>query len=100
LIVPDPQTLKPGDRIRILCVPIPDLRQREREIASGTEMPGWTADTIERIIDQAPIVQVQRVDDDGCVWYEVELIGPAGDTEYHSLIIYADETWEHVTAPP
>ena len=32
------------------------------------ELAGWTADTIERIIEQTPVVQVERVDDDGCVW--------------------------------
>jgi hypothetical protein len=94
LAVPDPKTLKPGDRIRILRVPESDLRQREREIASNAEMAGWTADTVERIIDQTPIVQIARVDDDGCVWYETQLMDPDGYTEYHTLILYEDDTWE------
>ena len=97
LTMPDPKTLAPGDRIRILSIPEADLRQREREIATSAEAAGWTADTIERIIDQTPIVRVERVDDNGCVWCEAELIGPDGDTEYHSLIVYHDDTWEHVT---
>lgn len=98
--MPDPKNLKPGDRIRILRVPEADLRQREREVASNAEMAGWTADTIGRVIDSTPIVQIERVDDDGCVWYEAELIRPDGETEYHSLIIYNDDTWEHVTGSP
>ncbi len=43
------------DRIRILRVPEADLRQREREIEEGTERAGWTADTIERIIESQPV---------------------------------------------
>jgi hypothetical protein len=94
--VPDPKTLKLGDQIRILRVPDADLRQREHEIATNAEMAGWTANAIERIIDQSPIVRIARIDDDGCVWYDAEVVGPNGDTEYHSLIIYDDDTWEHV----
>lgn len=97
--MPDPKNLKPGDQIRILRVPDADLRQLAREVASGAEMAGWTADSIERIINQKPIVQIERVDDDGCVWYEAELIGSDGDTKYHSLIIYNDDPWEPVGDP-
>ena len=95
--MPDSDTLKPGDRIRIVRVPEADLRQREREIATKAELAGWTADAIERIIEQTPVVQVERVDDDGCVWYEAEIVDPRGETQYHSLILHNDETWEHVS---
>ena len=88
--------LKIGDRIRILRVPENDLLQRERELAENTEMPGCTADSIERIIEQSPIVSISRVDEYGCVWYDASIIGPDGSEEEHSLIVYDDDTWERV----
>lgn len=94
--MPNPNILRVGDRIRILRVPAHDLRQRENEIASGAEMAGWTADSIERIIAQTPIVQVSHIDEYGCVWYETTIIGPDGTEERHSLIVYDDDTWEPV----
>jgi hypothetical protein len=72
------------------------IRQRESEIASNAEMAGWTADTIERIIVQTPIVQISRVDENGCVWYDTTIIGPDGREEEHALFIYDDDTWEIV----
>lgn len=65
--MPDPKTLQIGDSIRILRVPENDLHQRANEIASGTEMVGWTADSIERIIAQTPVVQISQIDEYGCV---------------------------------
>lgn len=94
--VPDPTKLKIGDRIRITGVPQADLQQREREITAGTEGAGWTADSIERIIKQAPIVRISRIDDDGCVWYNATVVGSDGREERHSLIVYEDDTWEIV----
>lgn len=92
--MPDPKTLKIGDRIRILRVPLSDLQQRERELAKKTEMAGWTADSIERIIEQSPVVSISRIDEDGCVWYDASIIGLDGQEENHSLIVYDDDTWE------
>lgn len=92
--LPDPKVLRVGDRIRILRVPDRDLRQRQEEIAANVEMPGWTADSIERIITQTPIVRISRIDESGCVWYESTIVGPDGTEESHSLIIYDDDTWE------
>jgi ethanolamine ammonia-lyase large subunit len=94
--VPDPRTLQIGDYIRILRVPENDLIQRANEIESGSEMAGWTADSIERIIAQTPVVQISRIDEDGCVWYETTIIGPDAREETHSLIVYDDDTWEPV----
>jgi hypothetical protein len=93
--MPNPKTLKIGDRIRILRVPENDLQQRERELAEKVEMAGWTADSIERIIQQTPVVSISRIDEDGCVWYAASIIGPNGQKEEHTLIVYDDDTWEH-----
>ncbi len=94
--MPDPNFLTVGDRIRILKVPGPDLRQREREVASGIESAGWTADSIERIIAQTPIVQISRIDEYNCVWYETIIVGDDGMEETHSLIVYNDDSWEPI----
>ncbi|ELP32038.1 hypothetical protein [Rhodopirellula baltica] len=94
--MPDSTTLKIGDRIRITGVPIADLQQREREIQTNAEMAGWTADSIERIIQQTPIVQISRIDEYGCVWYDATVTGSDGREEEHSLIVYDDDTWEYV----
>lgn len=94
--MPDPKTLRVGDRIRILRVPDGDLRQRESGIASGAEMAGWTDDSIERIIAQSPIVRISRIDADGCVWYETTILEADGTEAIHSLIVYDDDTWEVV----
>jgi hypothetical protein len=94
--MPAPRSLNIGDRTRILRVPENDLRQRERELAEKTEMAGWTADSIERIIEQSPIVTIARIDEYGCVWYDASIIGPEGTEEKHSLIVYDDDTWERL----
>ena len=93
--MPDPKTLQIGDRIRILRVPQSDLQLRGTEIATSIEMPGWTADSIQRIIKQTPVVRISLIED-GCVWYETTILGPDGTEEIHSLIIYDDDTWEVV----
>ncbi len=72
------------------------MRQRENEIASGSELAGWTADTIERIIVQSPVVLIWQIDEYGCVWYETTIVGPDGTEESHTLIVYDDDTWEPI----
>ncbi|TWT73475.1 hypothetical protein Pla123a_38110 [Posidoniimonas polymericola] len=94
--MPDPKSLRIGDRIRILRVPQCDLKQRERELSENTELAGWTADTIERIIEQTPVVSVSRIDEDGSVWYDTSIVGRDGCEEQHSLIVYEDDTWERL----
>jgi hypothetical protein len=91
--MPDRSELRVGDRIRLLAVPVRDLAQRERELATGAQMPGWTADTIERIIASHPIVTIDRIDKYGAPWFDVELDGADG-VEHHSLTILDDDSWE------
>lgn len=90
------RTLKPGECIRLLCVPESDLRQRERELRDGAEMAGWTADTLERILSLDPVVTIDHVDEYGMPWFAYELVGDDGRIEYHSLGIAEDESWERV----
>lgn len=91
--MPDRSLLRIGDRIRILTVPTCDLDQRERELESHAEMGGWTADTIERIIATNPVVTIERFDEYGAPWFEVELPGSEG-IEHHSLMVVDDDSWE------
>ncbi len=92
--MPDRTKLKVGDRIRLLRVPDADLAQRERELAAGAEMAGWTADTIERIIELEPVVVIDQIDEYGSPWFDVELPAPDGTIQCHSLMIMEDESWE------
>jgi hypothetical protein len=92
--MPSRASLTVGDVIRLLHVPEFDLRQRERELSEGTEMAGWTADTLERIISQNPLVVIDRIDEDGMPWFNYELRRPDGSVEEHTLAIMDDESWE------
>ncbi len=96
--MPDPTTLKVGDRIRLLAVPEGDLKQREREIAEGElDDPGWTADTIERIIAQDAVVTIERIDEYDLPWFDYQLRRDHGMVEEHTIAIVDDESWELVT---
>jgi hypothetical protein len=94
--VPDHNSLKLGDRIRLLCVPDADRKQREEELRRGVEMAGWTADTIERIIASNPIVTIDEIDEFGLLWFHVELIAADGTVEHHGLAVMDDDSWEFV----
>lgn len=94
---PPPKThLRVGDLVRILRVPDADLEQRDREIARGAEAGGHTADTIERVIAQKPIVRIWQIDEHGNPWYEVSLIAENGEHVDHFVAIYDDGTWERI----
>jgi hypothetical protein len=85
--------LRVGDRVRLLRVPESDLRQRERELRDGVEMPGWTADTLERILATDPVVTIFEIAEYGAPWFEYELAAADGSIEYHSLAITEDDSW-------
>jgi hypothetical protein len=92
----DWRKLKVGDKVRLLCVPEADLKQREHEVASGAEMAGWTADTIERILSIDPVVTIDEVDEYGMPWFSYELTADDGIIEYHSLGITDNDSWEYI----
>ncbi len=91
--MPDIKNLKIGDTIRILKVPEGDIEQRKREIAEGKDNPGWTANTIELIIAQNPIVKIDTIDDYGRPWYICDII-VNGELETHTLAMNEDDLWE------
>jgi hypothetical protein len=91
--MPDRTTLKIGDRIRLLCVPTHDLEQRERELREGAEDAGWTADTIDRIIRQDPVVTIDRIDEYGQPWFTCNLVGDDGVIQEHTLALMENDSW-------
>ena len=91
--MPDRTKLKIGDRIRLVRVPQGDVGQRERELREGAEDAGWTADTIERIIAQDPVVTISSIDEYGLPWFEYQLKTATGGVEEHSLAIMDDDSW-------
>ncbi len=92
--MPDRTKLKVGDEIILNAVPAADLMQREHEMADRTEDAGWTADTIERILAQDPVVTIDRIDEFGIPWFDYVLTDK-DDPEEHSLAIMDDESWAH-----
>ena len=93
--MPDRMKLRVGDRIRLLAVPAADVLQREREIRDGLDDAGWTADTIERILVQQPIVTISSIDEYGLLWFEVELTQDDGEIAHHSMAIMDDDSWAY-----
>jgi len=93
--MPDRSQLRPGDRIRLLAVPKADLLQREQEIRDAAPYAGWTADTIERILAQDPVVVIARVDEYGQPWFDYDLETESGAIEEHTIAIMDDESWEY-----
>ena len=93
--MPDRTNLRIGDCIRLLAVPAADLTQRERELRDGLDDAGWTADTIERILAQHPIVTISSIDEYGLPWFEVELTQDDGEIVHHSMAIMEDDSWAH-----
>ncbi len=93
--MPDRTKLHVGDVIRLLAVPLADIEQRDREIQEGLADAGWTANAIERIIVQCPLVTIDRIDEYGMPWFDAELKNEAGETEYHSLGIMDDASWAY-----
>lgn len=85
-----------GDFIRIMRVPGSDLQQRIDEVARHSKLPGHTANTIERIIAENPIVEIYQIDSFGYPWYKVSLASSNGQIEEHTLMLYDDGTWEKV----
>lgn len=92
--MPNRHALKPGDQICLLHIPASAIRRREQELREGVEDAGLTADTIERIIRQNPVVTVDRIDEYFQPWFNYWLKMDDGAIEEHTLAIADDESWE------
>ncbi|MBR9921753.1 MAG: hypothetical protein GYB31_13015 [Bacteroidetes bacterium] len=90
--MPDRGKLKIGDKICLLKVPDDDLEQRKKEVAMGIDEAGWTANTIELIIAQNPIVEIDTIDEFGRPWFSCEVMVD-GNPEKHTLAINEDDSW-------
>ena len=73
-------------------------RAARRELPEGAEGAGWTADTIERIIAQDPVVTISSIDEYGLPWFEYQLKSATGEIEEHSLAIMEDDSVVHGVA--
>lgn len=94
--MPDHTKLRVGDSIRLLAVPEADVLQREREVREAVlDDAGWTADTIERILAQDPVVTISWVDEYGSPWFEYELQRTSAEVEEHFIAIMDDVSWEY-----
>ena len=93
--MPDPRTLKVGDKIRILRVPRNDLEYREERVRAGLE-PTDTVDVVGRIIADNPIVTIKWIDEDGFPWFSRQLINAGGEIEEHGLAVHHDDSWEPI----
>lgn len=84
--------MRVGQRLRLIRVPDGDLAQRERERQSGEiEDPGWTANTIERILARDLVVTISRIDEHGTPWFEYAF----SERDLHSIAIMEDASWEY-----
>ena len=97
--MPDRTQLKVGDKIRILSVPQADLDQRVEERKYGLEDAGWTADTIERIIAECLVVEIEEVeliDDTRLAWFSVEFLTDSENSpDIHWIAVMEDDSCEH-----
>lgn len=88
--------LKIWDSIKILSIPSFDLEKRiiKEELDNENDML-LTANVIEKIIDQRPVVIIDEIDEYGQPWFWVRI-----KTEYwnqsHSLALMDNDWWELV----
>lgn len=75
-------------------MPIGDLLTRDREMREGIEAPGWTADTLERILTADPVVTIARIDEYSQPWFDCTLERSDGAREDHSFAVMDDDSWE------
>jgi hypothetical protein len=90
--MPDHKKLRIGDRVRLLRVPEADLRQREEQKHEDIESDLITANVIERIIREDPIVTIDEIDEYGRPWFSRQWKGTDGEIHYHSIALWDDDT--------
>ena len=66
---------------------------REHEIREGVEDAGYTADAIERILQQDPVVTIDRIDEYGQPWFNYNLVRSNGRIAEHTLAVVEDDSW-------
>ncbi|MEM6380307.1 MAG: hypothetical protein AAF705_19110 [Bacteroidota bacterium] len=91
--MPKPNQLETGYKVHLLKVPAADIKQLQWEIENKIENPGWTANTIEIIITQNPIVEIDSIDEYGTPWYSSEIM-VNGKKELHTIAILDEASWK------
>ncbi len=57
-------------------------------------MAGWTADTIERILRESPVVTITWIDEFGTPWFDAELVDPSDQAVVkHSIAVMDQDSW-------
>ena len=90
--MPEPYTLRVGDRIRIVAVPKGDLWA----LASGATYLEKTVRMLEWMVGKE--YTIAWIDDDGKPWVDVEY--PDSEGAEHSMAIMDSESWVHIRAEP
>lgn len=85
--------LRAGDRIRLLHVPEPDLKDRENAQQGSDWIP--TATVLEYLIATRPVVTISGIDAWGMPWFDAHLVWN-GEDQHHTIAIFDDDSWEPV----
>ena len=90
------KALRVGNKIKLIKIPQIDIEQRERELQNKSDMPGLTADTLEKILENNPVVRISEIDELGNPWFDYELLDNEGVRHYHSIRIIDNDSWEYL----
>ncbi len=85
--MPDPSSLRPGDRVRIVSVPGADLQA----LASGATHLEGTVRVLQWMVGRE--YAVAWIDEDGKPWLVVDYPDPEGGQ--HSVALTDALSWEH-----
>ena len=96
--MPDPSTLKVGDRIRILSVPTADAVDAAAKMRRADPFAQWTMRILQRLADRKDIVRIDTIDEYGQPWFSYHFRNKRGAWEYHSLAIMEPDSWELIPA--
>ena len=88
----DWKTLRVGDRIRIIAVPLTD--QKHFDDSGDNE----TYQVLRQLVDTRSVCTIEFIDSTGYPWITCHFRNPCGELEEHGLAIWDNESWEMVTS--
>ena len=92
--MPNPSTLKPGDRIRILAIPAADSAQAAAAMRRGDPLAQWTMRILQHLADRRDIVRIDEIDEYGAPWFSYQFRNKRGAWEYHTVAVMDSDSWE------
>ena len=92
--MPNPSTLKQGDRIRILAIPAADSAQAAAAMRRGDPLAQWTMRILQRLADRKDIVRIDTIDEYGQPWFSYHFRNKRGAWEYHTVAVMESASWE------